>query len=163
MRRGNLALDMTEFFVGIFVLGIFFLFIYSPIHGAEKNMIDSGNLGVQGTAMLQQQDAAFPSTWDSAGLFIFALVWLFLIISSYYSRTSPVFFIITFILMIVVFVVLIRIGYVYQTLSVQQAQGAAAFPKLTWLNQHILEMGILVFFTCGLALYGKRDSGGGTL
>lgn len=161
--KGNLALDITVMFVCMIVLGVFLIYFFGPMRTVLDGVQETTDFPDEGTTIIQNTNSSFPSTFDNAGVMFFVLVWLFLIISSYYIGTNPLFFIITFILMIMCFVVLVYLGNFFYGVSSANQETAELFPKLVWMNTHILELGIVVFITSGIALFAKRDNRGGGL
>lgn len=163
MSRGNIALDITLFIVCLFVLGIFFLYIWTPVHRINQDLIASNATGTEGTAILSNNDAQFPKIYDTSVMLFFLGVWIFLLISSYYIDTHPIFFVLSLFLMIFCFVVIVNVGYAFQMISsnTNLQDAILVFPKTYFINQHLFETGILVFFTCGIAMFAKRDRAGG--
>jgi hypothetical protein len=160
--RGQLALDILVMCLVMFGLAIVFIYISKLNTDVTTPLIAANSTGTQGTQMLTQQRDGFAPLWDNLGIFIFGLVWVFLLISSYYINTSPIFFIVMVILMIGSFIVIMILANAFDSLSQDQnfAAGAATFPKVTWLMYHLLEAAIVVVITCGIALYAKKDTGG---
>lgn len=161
--KGNIALDITLFGVCLFVLGIFFLYIYTPVHNINQDIIASNVTGTQGTAILQNNDAQFPNIYDTAGMLFFLGVWIFLLFSSYFIDTHPIFFVLSLFLMIFCFIVIVNIGYAFQIISSDSYLTSVnvLFPKLVFINNHLFETMILVFFTCAIAMFAKKDRGAG--
>lgn len=160
-RQGNVALDLLVVGVILFMISIVWIYVSKLNTDVTTPMIVKNLTGTQGTAMLTQQRDNFSTLWDNLGIFMFGLIWVFLIISAYYIRTGTVFFIIMFILMACSFIVIMILGNTFSSLMTDSnfATAAAVFPKLTWLNGHILEVFVVVMITVFIAMYAKNESG----
>lgn len=161
MRKGNLAIDMILACVVLFGLAIVFIFASKVNNDILTPLIDTNATGTQGTAMLQNQRTIYPGLWDNLGILIFGLIWVFLLVSSYYINTSPVFFIVMVVLMIGAFIVIMSLSNAFDSIAQNAdfATYALTFPKMYWLMYHLLETIIVVIITCGIALYAKKDTG----
>lgn len=162
MRKANLAIDLLLVVIVIFGISVVYIYMNKINTDITTPMIAQNLSGNQGTQMLQAQRDNFPALWDNLGIMIFGLLWVFLMISSYYINASPVFFIVMAVLMVGAFIVIMIIGNTFDLLNENSDfnQNAVQFPKLYWLNYHILETMIVVAVTCGIALYAKKDTGG---
>lgn len=159
-ERGNLAIDIL--LTAIIIFGITVVYVWTGKINTDITtpMIAQNLTGNQGTAMLQQQRTNFAPLWDNLGVLIFGLIWVFLLISSYYIQTNPVFFIVMFILMAGSIIVIMILGNTFDTLNQNPDfhTNAVQFQKLYWLNYHIVETIMVVIITCGIALYAKKDN-----
>lgn len=162
-HRGNLAIDILLMCIVLFGITVVYIWVNKINTDITTPMIAQNMTGNQGTQMLRAQQANFAPLWDNLGVLIFGLIWVFLLISSYYINTSPVFFIVMIVFMIGAFIVIMMLGNTFDQLNKNHDFNVSAlqFPKLYWLNYHILETVIVVVITCGIALYAKKDTGAG--
>ena len=161
--KGQLAVDLIVMAIVIFGISVVYIYKSGLNNSIVTPLIAQNATGNQGTQMLTSQRDNFAPLWDNLVIFIFALLWVFLLVSSYYINTSPIFFIIMVILMVGAFIVIMFLGNVFDTLNQGGtfASNATSFPKTVWLNYHILEVMVVVGVTSGIALYAKREGTGG--
>jgi len=161
MRKGNLALDLMLMCFVLFGIVIVLIYAAKLNNDILTPLVATNATGAQGTAILQNQLSIYPSLWDNLGILIFGLIWVFLLVSSYYINTSPIFFIVMIVLMIGAFIVIMTLANAYDSLAENTdfATYAAVFPKLNWLMYHLVETVVVVLITCGIALYAKKDTG----
>lgn len=163
MNKGNVAIDILLMAIVLFGITLVYIWVNKINTDITTPMIQQNLTGNQGTQMLTQQRDNFAPLWDNLGTLLFGLIWVFLIISSYYINTSPVFFIVMAILMIVALIVIMMLGNVFASIDTDPTFHANAilFSKLYFLNYHLLETTIVVIITCGIALYAKKEPTGG--
>ena len=93
------------------------------------------------------------------GLFIFAFILfvIFVVVSVFLLDTHPVFFIVSVVMLLGVFVAGMLLsdsfGEVMQDGEV--APYADAFPKITWIMSHLVELIIAIGFLTMVALFAK--------
>ena len=160
-RKGNLILDSITIIIVIFVLAI------SSIFGAR--LLDELNTDIQEDPDMTLQEAKdipnelnskYAPLIDGLILFAFVLLVLFTIVGMFMFDTHPIFFIITFLLLISVFVVAIFLGNAYDDIlqDAEIASYANSFTFSTWLFTHILELSLAVGFILLITLFIKMRS-----
>lgn len=110
-------------------------------------------------ADLQSVYDRYPSWFD--GMFVFALgmFWLGMIISGFFIRTQPIFFIIMVVLLLITFVVGMILSNAFQEVVANGdlSDSANALPMTMWVMSHLLEIMIVMAVTALIALYAKRS------
>jgi hypothetical protein len=164
-RRGQLFLEIM--YVGIFLCILFTILIIANISfkGVNATVQNQSTFTNASKQTLNTLATSYAPQWDYLGLFVFGGLWLFLLISTYFLDTHPLFFIVMLLAMSATFVVLMVISNTFHSLATQSdpitTSSANDFPAMLWLIDHLLEVGILVFFTCTITLYAKPSRGGG--
>lgn len=108
-------------------------------------------------------ETRYPSTLDGAFVIMFALLWIFLIISSFMIDTHPIFIIISILLLLGAFIVAMILSNSYQELigDSDVSEFADSFPMANWIIGNLLVVVIAMGFSVVIVLYGKNRWGGG--
>jgi hypothetical protein len=102
---------------------------------------------------------------DFVWIFLFIGCWMASMIFAYYIDSHPVFFVISLLLMVFVFIYAAVISNTYAQLVASDAMAsnniAAAFPMMNFILNHLVESIIVVIFSVCIVLYGKFSTSGG--
>jgi len=155
--KANVTIESITILVVVFAMAILAVIGY--------NLFDEVNTDIQSntefsneskTAMSSVYDR-YDNIMDSAIVFVFLGLVLFAIISAFFIDTHPIFFIVSVILLIAVFVISISLGNVYTEIITdsQFSTLAADFVMTNWIFRHILELIIAVGFLLTIVLFVK--------
>jgi len=116
------------------------------------------DLNADAKATMQTIDDNLPSTLDYGFLFMLVLLWIFLIVSTLFIDSHPIFFVIMFVLMIFAFVVVFVLGNSFYEIA-NDAQFSAFqsdLPIIYFITTHLLETIIVIGSTTLISLYAKQ-------
>lgn len=160
-RKAQTTMDLIFvliFLVGFAIASIFGYKVFTDINTDIQSDTSMHNLTKTTVGNLH---ARYPATLD--GLFAVALVlfWIFTLVSAFLIDTHPVFFIVSFVLLLFTFVAMTLVSNAYQeVMSDADISGSAdSFPITNFFITHLLETAIIMGFSIMIALYGKLRSG----
>lgn len=156
-KRGNLALGIILVIIVLVIFGIV-SFIGKVVTSEMNDAIQlDDDLPQNSKDVMAQQNTQWGGLFDGIFLGVFVLFWLGLVLSSFLIDTHPVFFVLTLVMMIFIFMVAAFAGNVYEELTTDGdfEQYRPSFPATNWIFSHMLELIIGVFFTSAVALYAK--------
>lgn len=163
-KKGSSVIDIIFIMVVVVVLGLAVFFIKLSFDDVSAELVASGDLGTQGTAILQSANNSFAG-WSDYGIgFVFFGLIMGIMITSYFVDVHPVFFVLSLIL----FIFVIFAG-VYVSNSFQEVVADAdlvtlqqSFPITMFIINNLIMLLIATFVLMSIILYGKnRDSSGG--
>jgi len=156
-KKGNAAVEGITIIVFIFILSMSSLFaiqIFDDLNTEIQNDDDLSNRTKNTSGDLYDK---FPTLLDNLFLFAFILFLVFVLVSAFVIDTHPIFFIISFILLIMVFVVALFLGNAYNDVATDPAISAYAntMPYMSWVMRHIAECIIGFGAMVSIALFAK--------
>lgn len=157
-KKANAAVDLMVGFLAIFIFIIVTIFVYKIFDNLNTNIQADTGFDTATKVQLQNTYNKFPSWAD--GIFVFALgmIWVGLIISSFYISTHPIFFVISIVLVTIVFIVGMLLSNTYEDIANSDDLSAYSenLPTTNWIMGHLLEIMIAMGATVLIALYAKR-------
>lgn len=156
-KKANVLLDGITILVVLIIFALAAIFIHKPMTEINNEFQDDDSLSNQTKEVMQKATAQYPKVMDSAFLMVLVILWIFGIVSSFLIDSHPAFFIFTFILMIIFFVVCIFLGNGIETLlgDAELATTSTTFQIMYWVLTHLLETFIPIVFTIAFALFAK--------
>lgn len=156
-RKGNATLDGMVILIIIVVFAIASIFglkVFNEINTDIQNDTDMFNESQQISADLY---AKYPNLLDNLFLFAFVLLIIFTIVSVFMIDSHPIFFIITVLLLMGLFLTAILLGNVFDDIMSDDVISAQAnqFTYTAWVMGHIAELMIAVGFIIAIALFIK--------
>jgi hypothetical protein len=109
----------------------------------------------------QNVTTEFPKYMDNAFLMMVVLFWVFLLVSSFFIDTYPVFFVVSFILLIFVFVIGMAMANTYEEVVTESGIStfADSFSKMNWIMEHLLIVLIVMGLSSAFVLYANSSGG----
>lgn len=159
MRKGQIF-DPIFIAMAMFCLAVAVLVIYAI----------ATEMGTQLTAGSFDPYNLWPNVLSAMRVFDYVIVafyfslWIIAIISAFYVRSHPIFFIVTFpvaILVLLMNVLFSNFFYYLVTQSTVMSTASASFPFLSWILQNLPVMSVILSGLIALFLY--LPSAGGTV
>jgi len=157
-KKANAGVEVLT----ILVVGV--IFAIASIFGAQ--LFDELNGDIQANdefknetkEMVATQQGLYSSTMDNIFLMSYVFLIIFVLISSFFLDSHPIFFFITLVLLIAVFISAILVGNAYHELVSDPSISAYAntMPYMSWVMRHIAENVIGIGFMVGIALFIKH-------
>jgi len=158
----SVVLDTLTVVLVVFALSFVVLTTYSGFMDAEPDFRESLNDSSNPTSnksleILDLVKNDFPSLFDSVILMVFVGLWIFALVSAFFINTHPIFFGLSVILLIAVFVVAAVVGNAgVSMLEEDEYSGVISeFPITSWLINHLFLMILVVGFSVAIVMFGK--------
>lgn len=157
-KRGNIAFDgLTIFilFIGMILVGVLCSMLlddWSLDWSADPTNSDESK------AIVQQSADDFENYWDTSLIILFVGLWFALLVSAYLIETSPIFFFVTVILMILLLIAIVYLGNAGYDVVNDGDFGTefAEFPKANFILNNILMFFVVICLSVFATLYWRR-------
>jgi len=156
-KKGNAVLDTLTILVIVVTFAIISIIGSSVFNEVDSEIQANPEMSNDAKNISGDLLDKYPRLFDNMVLFAFVLLVAFTIISVFMLDTHPIFFILTVIMLISVFLVSILLGNAYNDIMQEDEFSAYAneFTYTTWLMTHILQLMIAVGFIVGITLFIK--------
>jgi len=158
MKKGNI------FFEGITILVVVVVFVILAVVG--NNVYDSVNTEIQADPdvsteakdMLGERTTEYPKIIDGMVVFLIVGLWIAAVAFAYFIETSPLFFIISVILLVIVLVIGAILSNAFQELTTEEGltDAPTAFPMSYFIISHIVETLLVITISIAIALFAKQ-------
>ena len=161
-KRAQLGTDMIVIVITIFVIALVGLFMWWWFSSFNRSIQSSEGFTPESKVVLQGQADAYPGLIDGFVIFIFAGLWVALIMSSFMVDTHPAFLIIMVILLVfVMFGSAVLANYFLEQASSEGLSTASAdLPMTMWLFDHFVLVLVFMGASSSLVLFGKSFGSG---
>lgn len=155
-KKGNAPVEVIFIFIILIIFSIIVFFGYKSLSDINNNLQSSNALNNQSKQMLQSSTNAYPKVMDNAVFFILIILSIFAIAFAFMVDTSPVFFFITILLLVIGAFAIVLIAN--SSINIMDATGVSLnFPKTTWIFHHLLEVFLIIGMLIAGALYAKSQ------
>jgi len=156
-KRGQTVFDTIMLLIVLFILAaaaIVGSMVFSNVN--DEIQADTDISTEAKTAMTTVNDG-YSNWFDAAILAALIFFWALLLITSFMIDTHPVFFIVTVVLLLAVFVVSMFIANAYEELTIDEDLSSFSdnFPFTNFIFQNLLKIMIVIGLSTGVALYAK--------
>lgn len=156
-KKGQFGTDLLVWILALFVLGIVLIVGNMINNDLTTELVADDDISNTSKTMLQEQEAAYSNWGDNVFIMVLILFWAFLIITSFYIDTNPIFFFISVVLMVGVLLVGGLISNTYEDITEDDLLSTFAndFPKINWVMENLLLVLIVIGLSTALSLYAK--------
>lgn len=156
-KKGNLIVEGLTILIVITIFAIAGIFGHQVFTELNDEIQNDSTMSTTAKETSGDLQTLFPDWVDNTFLFIFIMLIIFVIVSVFLIDTHPIFFAITVLLMIALFVATIFIGNAYNDLASDSTVASYANDMgfMGWVMQHIAETMIGVIFMTGILLFVK--------
>lgn len=156
-KKGNAVLDTITIIVVLVVMGIALLFSNYVLDEVDTDIQADDDMSTEGAKVTGDMLSQFPSLFDNMFLFAFVLFTIFVLVSVFVLDTHPIFFAVSAILLIFVFIIAGLLANVYNDVAEDSTVSTYAnqFTYMTWVMTHLLEVIIGIGFFVSIALFAK--------
>jgi len=163
-RKGQTFLDILIIGVILFGAAVVFVFV-SMVNNqitTELMSYDEFNASTVQGQMLSHWDGVMPATFDNMFMIMFILFWVFIIVSSLFVDSNPIFLIISIVLLIIILSVMGVMSNTYETFIMEDDlfTFSAGFPKMNFVMEHLVLFMVFIGLSGIIAIYGKNALGG---
>lgn len=160
-KKGNLGFDIIIFLGVLFVFGMIIQFTHIIQSDMNDSVQEDEDIPTVVKDLSQTSLESNVNMWDNAFVFVFVMLWIAIIISSFYVDSHPIFLIISILLMIFVIIYGAYMANTYDDFASDEdvIDFSASFPSMNYIFNHLVEFIIAIFITTALALFGKNQFG----
>lgn len=164
-RRGQTFLDVLIVALILFVSATAFILMSVVQSNISDELLadEDFNSSTEAATALRTFDSNYASTMDNTFLVVFVLFWVFVIVSSLFIDTNPVFLIISIILLVIVLLSMGVMSNAYESFIDDDDifTYASEFPKTNYIMEHLVMFTVFIALSGIIAIYGKNTLGGG--
>lgn len=155
--KGQLGLEVAWIMIVLTILALGLIYGYSAFKELNDDLQSDISFAPEAKAAAEATVANFPSNMDNMFFFFFIMLWVFLVIVSFFASTHPVFIVISIVLIVLGLVGVMFVANAYNEAMEDDTISAFAseFPKITWIMEHILLMMVMVGFSVMMVLYAR--------
>jgi hypothetical protein len=156
-KKGNVFLDTLTVLISLVVIGLVIFVVYSAYKPIAEQMDSSTDLDSTAKKVTNDLNDRYPAVWDSLFVFIFVLLWITVLISSFFIESNPAFFIVSLIILVIVLILAIFLGNSYEMIMQDATMSgiSAQFPMTNFILSHILIFTLAVGVSIAIVLYAK--------
>lgn len=153
----NAILDSAVIIIVIFIMGISSIIGYSVFTDINSDIQADTEITQEAKDVSGNLHTIYPSLMDDLFLFAFVLLVLFIIVSVFVIDTHPIFFIITIVLLVSVFIVAMLMANTYDDLASDTALQSSAnnFPFISWINNNLVQLIIAIGLMVSIVMFVK--------
>lgn len=158
-KKGQTVFDLVLLVIVIFVVAlaaVFGAYVYDELNDEIQNDAD---FSAQSKESAEYVNTNYATWFDNIILTILIFLWILLIVSSFLIDAHPVFFIVTVLLLIVVFIAGMAMANSYTELTsdADLSSFAANMPKTAFIFDNFLIILIIIGLTAAVSLYAKSN------
>jgi len=156
-KKGNVVVEGITIVILMFVLAVIGVFSYYTFDQLNTDLQADTEMATVSKETSQTLYDNHAPLMDNLFMFAFVLFVLFVIVSAFVIDTHPIFFFISIILLMGVFVVAGIMGNTYDDIMQDSEISAYAneFTYASWVMTHILELMITIVFLISVVLFIK--------
>jgi len=156
-KRGQTVFDTIMVIIVLFILALAAIIGSIVFSGVNDDVQADTTLSNQTKTTMSTINDNYTNWFDAAILGALIFFWALLLITSFLIDTHPVFFIVTVLLLMAVFVVsmIISNAYVEITTDSDMSAFSVQFPLTNFIMNNLLIIIIVIGLSTGVALYAK--------
>lgn len=156
-KKANAVLESLTILIVLVLMGIVSVVTYMAFDQVNTDILADSDMNVEAQNISNDLFSIYPELFDNLFLFAFGLFILFLIVSTFFLDTHPIFFILTVIALISVFLVGMLLTNVYDDLMMDSslASYANSFTYTGWIISNSVPIIIVLGFLIAIILYAK--------
>jgi len=156
-KKGNFVIDTAVFIIVVFTFAIFSIFAYLIFDNINTDFQADDDIQNLSKTELNDLYVAFPSTMDGALITAFVLLWIMVILSSFFINTHPVFFVLAIIFLAFIIFIAAVLANTHEELIAEPdiTSFSEAFPMSNFLVSYLPYAVLAVAFSVLLVLFGK--------
>ena len=158
-KRGQTVFDTIMLLIVLFVLALAAIIGAMVFSNVNDEFQADTSLSTEAKTAMSGVNDGYSSWFDAAILSALIFFWALLLITSFLIDTHPVFFIVTVVLLLAVFVVSMFIANTYEDLmgDTDLAAFSLNFPFTNFIMSNLLLIMIVMGLSTGVALYAKTS------
>jgi len=153
-KKGNAILDSATIIIVLVAFFMISIIGYDVYKDINTDLTSDGMLNIQNQKIVDDLDNYYPPIFDSMLVFLMIMFTIGAIVSAFLIDTHPAFFVITILLLMVIYVVAITIGGSVVDIALEFGS-TTDFPISFWIFNNLLTVAIINGSLITLALYSK--------
>lgn len=152
-KKGNAIIETVTILIVLLVFSIITIYGYEMLKDFNDDIVSDDILPASEKAKLVQYEADYPTIFDWVSLFVIIILTIGAMVAAFMLDTNPIFFIITVLLLIAVFVLAAYLNNIFfETLTTSQIED---FPITTWIFDNLIKVIAISGLLIGLSLFAK--------
>lgn len=159
-KRGNMITDGILFMIGLSVFAFIIVIAINILKEVNTEVQADSEFNTEAKQNLQYVTDISPTVFDYGVGLIVVLLWIIVVIFSFYIDTHPVFFGISFLFLIVIIIIANSVGdaMVDVTSDAELSDVMADLPITEFVAKNMVQLILAVCASIALALYAKSRS-----
>ena len=156
-KKGQTVFDTITLLIALFIIALGAVVGSMVFSGVNDDFQADATINADAKAAMSSMNVGYSTWFDAAILSALIFFWVLLLVTSFLIDTHPVFFIVTVVLLLAVFVVSMYIANAYEELMLDDdlAPFAVNFPFTNFIMSNLLLIMIVMGLSTGVALYAK--------
>lgn len=162
-KVGDFNLDLLFIVVVIFIAGLSWIIIGDSFTSINDDLQSDVGLSAEAKSTVGYVHDTYKSNFDGLIAFLFFGMSLFVIISSWFLDSHPVFFVVTLILLVIIIFAVVVLANTFEDIVVTGdsfGDVGSDWPLTVFIMEHIVGLLLGVGFLSAIAMYGKFRGGG---
>ena len=152
-KKANAVFETIVILVVILAFAITTIFGYNSFKDLNAELQLDDTISTQGKTQLNNFQTDYPSMFDWVSIFIIVMLTIGGMVSAFMIETNPIFFIVTIVLLISVFVLAAYLNNIF--FETMETSDLADFPITNWVFNNLIKVFVISAFMIGLALFAK--------
>jgi len=160
-KRGNAVEDTLTALVIIVVFAIVSIFGFKMMSEFNDAWQSDPDMTEISKTVTQDFTTNYPILYDNAFILLVFMLWIGLMVMSFFIDSHPIFFVLTLLLLIFVFAAAAVMSNYFLDLAEtgDMAGTMDSFPKMNWVMSNLLIVIIVIGISTSIALYSKTRAG----
>lgn len=158
-RKGNVFLETMTWMIIITIFALVGIIGYNILGSLNDDIQNDSSFSTEAKTTSQNFTNNYPNIIDNGFMFLLVLIWIAIIVTSFFLDTHPIFFVISIILLPFILFVGATMANIYDETILQDSvnfpNAENDFAKINWVFEHILYILLAVAASTIIALYGK--------
>jgi len=159
-KKANAVMDGVVIVVVLFILAIITLagvYIEDEVYPELRADFVEAN-ATNSTAILDDMHTRVPGNLDALFAFFLVMFWISSVILAYFIDTHPLYFVISLILLTIIFIVGGVLSNTYTEISEDLNNIGDSLPMMTYIMEHFLQFLLGIIASIVIALFAKSQS-----
>jgi hypothetical protein len=156
-KKGNVIFDTLIVIIVLIVFSLVSILGYKIYNDFNADLQADADINEYAKNMSAEMNTRFPSIFDGAFVFLFILLWVFIIVSSFMIDTHPIFFVCTAVISVFIIIVAASMANAWNDVTQDEefASLLVSFPMTVYVIQHYVMYVVMLMFTAMISLFAK--------
>lgn len=156
-KKGNAMIELIVVFVILLAFAMIVMFGSKIYDELNTDIQSDSDVATEAKKLVSDSKGNYETLFDSLFLFAFVMLWLFLIVSSWYADDHPIMFVFSIILMVFILFIGASLSNSYNEIAddPEMVGIVDSFPMSNLIIDNIVIVILLVSASIMVTLYGK--------
>ena len=157
-KKANAVADGITILIILLCFGFLMILGYHLLDTTSTEVNSDADMSNMSKQIMTEQSTRYPKYMDAAFMFALVGLWIAALVTAFMIDSHPVFFVISLVLLIAVFVMVAYLGNSYEELMADEPFDSLTpkFPMMHWVMTHMLIFIVVITLSVMLVLYGKN-------